>query len=183
MDRVTLAEQIAPIMRDDVLVPVKDGRVELREPEVMTVEVAGLPDGTTVIDMRKIGLLSGIRRDGPWRQSCDYLLVCRTAGGDEAVFIELKRTLSDKRKGMEQLRWSLPYLDHLRSVCRIEYGASPRRVPARYVMIGKKTVPHLAKQRVSGDPALPSVSHEGITIRRLAGSRLSFCSLKGDRLQ
>lgn len=180
MDRVTLAAQIAPIMKDDLLVPIKDGQVELREPNVMTVLVAGLPDGATVIDMRKTGPLSGIR-DGPWKQSCDYLLVCRTGGGDEVVFVELKRTLSDEQKAKEQLRWSLPYLDHLRSVCRIEYGASPRRVPARYVMIGKKTTPYLAKQRVSGDPALPNVSHHGITIHRLVGSRLRFSWLKGDR--
>ena len=180
MDRFALADQIAPIMKDDALVPIKDGQVELREREVMTVVVAGLPDGATVINMDKIGQLKGIQ-DGHRKQSCDYLLVCRTGGADEAVFVELKRTLSDERKGMEQLRWSLPYLDLLRSVCRIEYGTSPRRVPARYVMIGKKTTPHLAKQRVSGDPALPNVSHQGIKIHRLVGSRLRFSWLKGDR--
>ena len=179
MERVTLADQIAPIIKDGALVPIKDGRVELREPKVMTVVVAGLPDCARVINMRKIGRLSGIR-DGYWKQSCDYLLVCRTGGGDEAVFVELKRTLSDKWKGMEQLRWSLPYLDHLRSVCRIEYGASPRRVPARYVMIGEKPSPRLAKQRVSGGHALPDVSHEGNAIRRLVGSRLRFSWLRGD---
>lgn len=139
MARVTLAAQIAPIMKDGLLVPIKDGWVELREPEVMTVVVAGLPDGATVIDMRKIGSLSGIR-DGPWKQSCDY-----------------------------------------RSVCRIEYGASPGRVPVRYVIVGKRTTPYLAKQRVSGDPALPNVSYQGITIHRLVGSRLRFPWLKGDR--
>ena len=94
---------------------------------------------------------------------------------------ELKQTLSDEEKAMEQLRWSLPYLDHLRSVCRIECGTPPRRVPAQYVVIGKKTTPYLAKQRVSGDHALPNVSHKGITIRRLVGSRLRFAWLKGDR--
>lgn len=146
----------------------------------MTVVLAGLPDGSTVINMRKIGRLSGFR-DGPWKQSCDYLLVCRTAGGDEAVFIELKRTLSGKQKGMEQLRWSLPYLEHLRSVCRIEYGASRARMPARYVMIGDRPSLRLAKQRVSGGHALPNASHEGITIQRLVGSRLRFSWLKGDQ--
>ena len=52
MDGVTLAAQIAPIMKDGLLVPIKDGWVELREPKVMTVVVAELPDGATVIDMR-----------------------------------------------------------------------------------------------------------------------------------
>lgn len=59
--------------------------------------------------------------------------------------------------------------------------AWPRRVPPRYVMIGKKTTPYLAKQRVSGDAALPNVAHQGITIHRLVGSRLRFSWLKGDR--
>ena len=167
-------------MENDLLVPIKDGRVKLHEPKVMTVLVAGLPEGTTVIDMRKIGPLSGIRH-GPWKQSCDYLLVCRTGGGDEVVFVELKRTLSDEQKAKEQLRWSLPYLDHLRSVCRIKCGASPRRVPVHYAIVGKRTTRHLGKQRVSGDPALPDVSHHGITIHRLVGSRLRFAWLKGDR--
>ena len=181
MAQVTLAAQIAPILKDGLLVPIRDGWVELREPKVMTVVVAGLPDGAAVIDMRKIGSPSGIR-DGPWKQSCDYLLVCRTGGGvDEVVFVELKRTLTDEEKAKEQLRWSLPYLDHLRSVCRIEYGASPGRVPVRYVIVGKRTTPYLAKQRVSGDPALPNVSYQGITVHRLVGSRLHFSWLKGDR--
>ena len=55
MERVTLADQIAPIIKDGALVPIKDGRVELREPKVMTVVVAGLPDCARVINMRKIG--------------------------------------------------------------------------------------------------------------------------------
>ena len=140
MDRVTLADQIAPIMKDVALMPIKEGHVELREPKVMKVVVAGVPEGARVINLRKIGRLSGIR-DGPWKKSCD----------------------------------------HLRSVCRIEYGASPRRVPARYVMIGEKPSPRLAKQRVSGGHAIPNVSHEGITIQRFVGSRLRFSWLKGDR--
>ncbi len=180
MGRATLAEQVAPIMKSDVLVPVKDGRVELREPEVMTVVVVGLPTGSAVINMGKMGSLRGIE-DGHRKQSCDYLLVCRSGDRDEAVFIELKRTLSDERKGMEQLRWSPPCLDHLRSVCRIEYGASPRRVPARFVIIGEKSSPRLAKQRISGGQALPNVSHEGITIQRFVGSRIRFSWLKGVR--
>ena len=179
MHRVTLADQIASIMKDEALVPIKDGQVELREPQAkMKVVVAGLPDGARVIDLDEIGKLKGIR-NGPWKQSCDFLLVCRTRGSDEVVFVELKRTLSDERKGMEQLRWSPPYLDHLRSVCRIEYGASPRRVPARYVMIGEKPSPRLAKHRVSGGHAFPNVSHAGITIQRFVGSRIRFAWLDG----
>jgi hypothetical protein len=176
VEPTALSDQIAPIMKSTALLPVMDGRVELRA-EVMTVVLAGLPDGVTVIDMREMGSLRGIE-DGHRKQLCDYLLVCRTGEGDEAVFVELKRTLSDERKGMEQLRWSLPYLDHLRSVCRIEYGASPRRVLARYVMIGERSSPRLAKQRVSGGHLLPNASHQGITIHRRVGPTLRFSWLR-----
>lgn len=178
MDPTTLADQIGPIMKDTALIPVRDGRVALRA-EKMTVSVVGLPDAATVIDMGEMGELRGIQ-DGHRKQKCDYLLVCRTGGADEAVFVELKLKLSDGKKAKEQLRWSLPYLDHLRSVCRVEHGASPRRVPARYVMIGERPSPRLSKQRVSGGHALPNVSHEGIAIRRLVGSRLRFSWLRGD---
>ena len=178
MERTTLADQIGPIMKDTALVPVRGGRVELRA-EKMTVSVAGLPEGSTVIDMGEMGELRGIK-DGHRKQKCDYLLVCRIGDGDEAVFVELKLKLSNEKKAKEQLRWSLPYLYHLRSVCRVEYGASPRRVPARYVMIGERLGPRLSKQRVSGGHSLPNASHEGITIRRLVGSRLRFSWLNGD---
>lgn len=178
MERATLADQVEPLMKDTALVRVENGRVELRAEE-MTVSVTGLPDVATVINMDRIGALSGIR-DGHRKRKCDYLLVCRTGGGNEAVFVELKLKLSDELKAKEQLRWSLPYLDHLRSACRVEYGASPRRVRARYVMIGEKTSEYLAKQRVAGGHSLPSVSHEGITIRRFVGSRLRFSWLRGD---
>lgn len=141
--------------------------------------VRAIDEGSTVIDMGEMGELRGIQ-DGHRKRKCDYLLVCRTGGGNEAVFVELKLKLSDEKKAKEQLRWSLPYLCHLRSVCGVEYGASPRRVPARYVMIGERLGPRLSKQRVSGGHSLPSVSHEGITIQRLVGSRLRFSWLNGD---
>lgn len=180
MERTTLADQIEPIMKDTALVPVRDGYVELHEPNVMKVVVAGVPEGARVINMRKIGSLSGIR-DGMWKRICDYLVIWRTGDRDEAVFVELKKTLSDPR-GREQLRRSLPYLDYLRSLCRIEYGpgVSPAWLPTRYVLIGKRTSGHLAKQRVSRGHSLPNASHEGITIRQLVGSRLQFAWLEGD---
>ena len=180
MERTTLADQIGPIMKDTALVPVEDGNVELYERNVMKVVVEGVPEGARVINMRKIGSLNGIR-DGVWKRICDYLVIWRTGDRDEAVFVELKKTLSDRR-GREQLRRSLPYLDYLRSLCRIEYGSgvSPARLPARYVLIGKRTSGHLPKQKVSRGHFLPDASHDGITIRQLVGSRLRFAWLKGD---
>ena len=180
MEEATLADQIGPIMKDTALVPVRNGSVELHEPNVMKVVVEGVPVGARVINMRKIGSLKGIR-DGVWKRICDYLVIWGTGDGDEAVFVELKKTLADAR-GREQLLRSLPYLDYLRSLCRIEYGPgmSPARLPTRYVLIGKRTSEHLAKQRVSRGHSLPDASHEGITIRQLVGSPLQFAWLAGD---
>lgn len=178
MVRTALADQIGPIMKDTALVPVRDGNVELHEPNVMKVVVEGVPEGARVINMRKIGSLNGIR-DGVWKRICDYLVIWRTGDRDEAVFVELKKTLSDPR-GREQLRRSLPYLDYVRSLCRIEYGSSPPGVLARYVLIGRRTSPGLAKQRVSVGSSLPDAIHEGITIQRFVGSRLRFSKLSGD---
>ena len=181
MERTTLADQIGSVMKETTLVPVEDGSVELHEPGVMKVVVEGVPEGARVIDMRKIGSLRGIR-DGVWKRICDYLVIWRTGDGDEAVFVEIKKTLTEQPRGKEQLRRSLPYLDYLRSLCRIEYGPgwSPARVPTRYVLIGKRTSEQLAKQRVSRGHFLPNALHEGITVRQLVGSRLRFAWLEGD---
>ena len=46
-------------------------------------------------------------------------------GQDQAVFVELKKTLDeDQSRAMEQLRRSLPLLDYLLSVCRIHFGGT-----------------------------------------------------------
>jgi len=172
-------EQVWRILDDKARVPVSNGEVRLREPRVMDVVLAEVPTGVRVINMRRIGSLSGIR-DGAWKRICDYLLIRRTERGDEAVFVELKKDLADPR-GREQLRRSPPYLDYIRSLCRIEYGAvsSPKRVQQRYVLIGKRTSPGLAKQGVAAGHVLPSEVHGEIAIQRYVGSRIRFAWLDG----
>ena len=112
---------------------------------------------------------------------CDYLIIRRHANRDDAIFVELKRTLSDEEQGKEQLRRSLPYLDYLRSVCRIEYG--PTQLSARaatwYVLIGKKISPRLGKQRVSGGHRLSDVRYRDIKVSRFVGTRVQFAWLGG----
>ena len=166
-------------MEPKALVPIRDGDVVLREPNVMDVVLAEVPVGVTVINMRRIGSLSGIR-EGAWKRICDYLVIRSAEGGDEAVFVELKKNLADPR-GKEQLRRSLPYLDYIRSLCRIEYGAmsSPKRVSARYVLIGRRTSPGLAKQGVTAGPVFSNEPHRGITVQRYVGSRIRFAWLAG----
>ena len=172
-------KQVCRIMDDKARVPVSNGEVRLRERNVMDVVLAEIPAGVMVINMRRIGSLSGIR-EGAWKKACDYLLIRRSEGGNEAVFVELKKNLADPR-GKEQLLRSLPYLDYIRSLCRIEYGAisSPKRVLVRYVLIGKRTSPGLAKQGVTAGPVFSSEPYEGITIQRFVGSRLRFAWLDG----
>ena len=146
----------------------------------MNVEVDGVSRGTTVINMRKIGSFSGLG-SGPWKKICDFLLVLRSDGADHAIFVELKKTLSDGIKGSEQLRRSLPYLDYLRAVRRIAYRLEipPRRIPVRYVLIGARSSPKLAKQRVARGYSSPDMSHHGITVKRLVGRRFRFARLGG----
>ena len=177
-----LAAQVEGILKEKALVPIQNGSVALHEPNVMKIELADIPDGVTIINMRKIGRLSGLR-DGEWQKVCDYLVICPTGDADEAIFVELKKTLSEGKRGREQLRRSLPHLDYLRSVCRIEYGSATRaaRVPARYVLIGQRVSPSLAKQRVSGGHLVPGEAYHGIEVRRLVGTRFSFSWLaKGE---
>ena len=178
----SLADQVCTILEDRVKVPVQNGKIKLRERGVMDVEVDGVPPGATVVNMRRIGSFSGLG-NGPWKKICDFLLVWRSEGMDRAIFVELKKTLSDGIRGSEQLRRSLPYLDYLRAVCRIEYCSEipSRRVPVRYVLIGKRSSPKLAKQRVTRGYSFPDMSHRGITVKRLVGRRFRFARLRGGK--
>lgn len=55
--------------------------------------------------------------------------------------------------------------------------------PARAIRQARRTgesAPMEQRNRLSGGPALPNVSHQGITIRLLVGPRLRLSWLKGD---
>ena len=171
-----LAAQIEGILEDKVRVRIRDGSAALREPNVMKVDVVGIPDGVTIVNLQRIGRLSGIR-DGRWLRICDFLVICPAEGGSyRAFFVELKKTVSETN-GLDQLRRSLPHLDYIRSLCRIEHGPAGR-VEVRYALIGLRVGPSLAKQRVSTGHRLPSEAFRGITVHRmLAGTRLPFAWL------
>ena len=134
--------------------------------------------------MEKLGRLSGMK-DGEWTQVCDYLLIYPQKGKDHAIFVELKKTLhEDKRRAMEQLRRSLPFLEYLRSVCEIHFGAEPvpRRIEVRYLLIGERTRSRLdKKQSVNPDPArkLEQQDYENIMVTTFVGSRVRFDLLVG----
>ena len=42
------------------------------------------------------------------------------------LFVELKKTLStNRKKAFQQLRWSLPLLEYLGSICELHFGLEP----------------------------------------------------------
>ena len=51
----------------------------------MQVELVAVPDGATVINVEKLGELSGVR--GQFRSRCDYLVLFRKAGADAAAVL------------------------------------------------------------------------------------------------
>ena len=160
--------------------PATEGCVRLRQAKVMEVEVVELPPDVTVIAVEKLGELSGLKQ-GEWLQTCDYLLVFSQGGQDHAVFVELKKTLDgDRTRAMEQLRRSLPLLDYLLSVCRIQFDGVPGGVAVRYLLIGEKMRARFdRKPSVSAGPErnLFTEKHKDITVSTYIGSRFSLDSL------
>lgn len=175
-----LATHLKNILADKTLVsPRSDGRTILREKDVMELEVADIPSNITIINMRRIGGLSGVKH-GEWKQVCDFLLLFEEEGEDYAVFVELKKTLNEENeKGMEQLRRSLPFLEYLRSVCEIHHsGESAKlRIIVRYLLVGSQINQRLDKQHVKAGYRLPSKNHKGISVDMLFGERIRFRSL------
>lgn len=175
-----LAQHVAEILTDRTVVAPCSGRaVTLKERNVMKVTVAGLPDAAVVIDLDRMGSLSGVK-DGPWKQACDYLIVFHDGTQDGALFVELKKTLSDRpTDGGEQLRRSLPILRYLESMCAIHFDAMANMRPAlvRYALIGKRGSQRLDKQRVRARGAPRVEPYKGIQVVSVIGERVAFASL------
>jgi len=178
--KVVLATHLKNMLADKALVsPRKDGSTVLREKNVMELEVADIPSDITIINMRRIGSLSGVK-EGEWKQVCDYLFLFEEEGEDYAVFVELKKTLNEENeKGMEQLRRSFPFLEYLRSVCEIHHSAESAklRIIVRYSLVGNQISQRLDKQHVKAGFRLPSKNHKGISVDMLFGERIRFRSL------
>ena len=186
------SEQIREILEDKVLVSLTNGSMILQEKGVMKVEVVGIPSGVTAID---IDQLAGERgksdslpsvKDGPWKQHCDYLLVCEDENGEAAIFVELKKTLKQREKGMEQLRRSLPLLEYLCSICRIHQNMQPddSRVDARYILIRdavsrtRDADSRIDKQPVRPGRTLSTESYKNITVNIFVGPKVGFHLLR-----
>ena len=175
-----IALQIKKILKANVRLHPSNNSIELREKKVMKVEVVNPPSVLTAVAMEKLGRLSGME-DGEWTQICDYLLVVSEKNRDQAIFVELKKTLNidTQQKALEQLRRSLPFLEYLRSVCEIDFSTKPitRPIDVRYVLIGERTRPKLDKrQSVNPDPAKSrkKQKYKGIVVTTFVGSSVRF---------
>ena len=173
-----LANSLKEILNQGVIaLPTEVGCINLEERNVMKVEVVELPSNITTVKMRKVSHLSAIK-DGRCKQICDYLLVFEVDGKDQAMLVELKKTLSNENKAREQLRRSLPVLEYLRSACAIHRGSglSRPKIPTRYLLIGKKDNPRFDKQHVRASPVqgLRTEDYKDIKVTRLVGLRVPF---------
>lgn len=145
---MSLLACLRKVLTDKVLrLPDSDGSVVLREKSVMKVKIFGLSDDAMAVRLSKIGSLSGVK-DGPWKRVCDYVLVSRNGDSLCVIFVELKRTVTDNSRGLDQLQRSLPLWRYLYKLCHIECGGGRNSPVVSYALIAKKGNQRFDKQRV-----------------------------------
>ena len=175
------ATHLKEILADTVVILPENGRIVLREKNVMEVELTDVPPNITALNIRRIGILAGVR-DGNWKQICDYLLVYECDGKDVGIFVELKKTLNQQNKGKEQLRRSLPLLKYLHSMCQVHYGVKNQkpRLVTRYFLIGSQLNHRLDKQPVRPGQPLSSENYKNITVNKFVGRSFRFGRLRDE---
>lgn len=177
-----LHDQLEVILRPDRLRRVTSSRVTLRERKAsMSIYVTGVRWPATTIHIDRLGGLSGLN-EGDWNQKCDYLMVIEKGTTYHAAFIELKKTLDEAPKPLEQLRRSLPFLEYLRSLCCIHFeDGTPSDVEVRYAVIGERGQQRLDKQAVKARPgqAVWTRPHRGISVSAFLGPTVPLAALVG----
>lgn len=143
------------------------GSITLREKGIMEVEFSGFATDTIAIRLDRTGM-SGLT-NGPWKRCCDYLVIDQAGATVRALFVELKRSLSDSDP-FEQLRRSLPWLKYLRSVCEIESGSDFPEPEVRYAVIARKRHPRFDKQRTKQGGPTETWSHGSIQVTLTIGA-------------
>ena len=173
-----LVDQVRDVLKPRAIVPIRNQEF-LLQAEVMAVRVVGVRHNATVINFDKIGSLSGIKDQH--QSKCDHLVLCQSSDSVVAVFVELKKTLKQEGKALEQLRSASPYLSFLTELSRIVGPVTQPlpRISLRHVLLGIRVTPLLDKLRLGDPQVLPDVTHRGITVRRLVGDRLRFSKLVG----
>lgn len=157
------------------------GTVELKECKSdMCVTVTGLPAVSAKIRMESGHHASKVR-DGKCKQICDYLLVAESGDRTDAILVELKKTRTEERKPLEQLRRSLPVLEYLRSMYEVKSETSLQgRLHVHYSILFEQPSKRLAKQPVRVKPETASETYKGIEIRTSVGTWVRLAVLTGD---
>ena len=181
MSSSRLNDQLEQIFLDDRLEPIILNQITLRERRAsMSVDVVGIDRRATAIRVDRLAF-SGLE-EGGWNQKCDYLLLVSSGPVYHAALIELKKNLTEEEKPLEQLRHSLPYLEHLRMLCYIHYNeTAPARVRVRYAVIGERSQLRLDKQGVKARPGKPvwTKQHREISVSAFLGPTVPLASLVG----
>ena len=156
-------------------------QVSLREHSAnMSVDVIGIEHRATAIHVDGLAF-SGLEGGG-WKQKCDYLLIVNSGAVYRAVFLELKKNLTEEERPLEQLRHSLPFLEYLCSLCSIHFeDGGPPDVKVHYAVIGERGQLRLDKQPVrarAGQPVWTKL-HRGITVSAFLGPTVPLTALVG----
>ena len=156
-----------------------DGSMILQEEGIMKVEVANTPTCIAGIHIERIGSFSKIR-EGKWKRTCDYLLVCEDEKSCIAIFIDLKKTIRGDGEPEEQLRWSLPIYRYLCAIYEIHIGHEYNRTGTivRNFIIGEKYHERFDKQPVRPKPGVvQKETYKGMEVNTYVGPRIPFNSL------
>lgn len=145
----------------------------------MNVEVHGIRGDVTVVRLgagkTQMDHLPSL--EGKFKKICDYLLITRVGDKTYAIFVELKKTLSEGDKPYEQLMRSRPLLDYLLSACSIEYRGK-QKPQIKYVLIGEKYNERLDKQHVrQASFTGKRRNYRSITVRKFSGAHVSIQDL------
>ena len=155
----------------------ESGNVLLREKGVMSVVLSDIHQNAAVVRLDKLGALGGLK-DGKLKSVCDYAVVSDVGGTVRVLLIELKKTLTEEIKGLEQLRRSLPLVQYLRSVCEIECDIETENTETRYVLVAAKGNRRLDKQRVRASGLVERKIYGNIEIGlHIVGSHIGYLKL------
>ena len=92
-----------------------NGYMALVERDIMRVNLVDVPRNVIAINLSKFKHFSGVK-NGPWTQTCDYLIIDPKSEKNLAIFIELKRTIRPGTRGKDQLLRSLPVFKYLHTM-------------------------------------------------------------------
>ena len=177
---MSLNLMLEKVLKEDALRKKGNSNLSLRERQAkMMVQVVGALVPVTAIRLNKFSHFSVLKSDNSRTKKCDYLLIVELDGISHAIFIELKKTLSEDDEAKEQLRRSRPFFAYLLSVCEIENELILEPKPIeKYVIIAEKFSERFDKQRVNVNPNnLPTEHYKGIDIKNIVKTTVSLADL------